>query len=94
MRSTGEVMGMDASFGMAYAKAQMSAGNALPTSGTAFVSVNDRDKAALVPVAASLVALGFRIVGTRGTAHYLGQHGLEVQIVNKVSEGRPNGEIW
>jgi len=92
MRSTGEVMGMDATFGMAYAKAQMSAGNALPTAGTAFVSVNDRDKQALVPVAASLVSLGFRLVGTRGTARYLGKHGFQVQIVNKVSEGRPNGE--
>jgi carbamoyl-phosphate synthase large subunit len=92
MRSTGEVMGMDASFGMAYAKAQMAAGNALPTSGTAFLSVNDRDKPGLVPVAESLAGQGFRLIGTRGTAEYLRQRGLDVQSVYKVSEGRPNGE--
>jgi carbamoyl-phosphate synthase large subunit len=92
MRSTGEVMGMDASFGMAYAKAQMAAGNALPTSGTAFLSVNDRDKPALVPVARELAGLGFGLVGTQGTAEYLREQGLDARTVRKVSEGRPNGE--
>jgi carbamoyl-phosphate synthase large subunit len=91
MRSTGEVMGMDACFGMAYAKAQVAAGNALPTSGTAFVSVNDRDKAALEPIARELVAQGLSLVGTRGTAAYLRDAGLDVRAVDKVSEGRPNG---
>ncbi|MBC7237919.1 MAG: carbamoyl-phosphate synthase large subunit, partial [Chloroflexi bacterium] len=91
MRSTGEVLGMDESFGMAYAKAQMAAGNALPASGTVFLSVNDRDKPTLVPIARRLAELGFRLVGTRGTAAYLRQHGLDVDMVLKVSEGRPNG---
>ncbi|MBM3187509.1 MAG: ATP-grasp domain-containing protein, partial [Chloroflexi bacterium] len=91
MRSTGEVMGMDRSFGMAYAKAQMAAGNALPTSGTVFLSVNDRDKANLVPIARELAELGFDLVGTRGTAAYLQGAGLAVRPVLKVSEGRPNG---
>jgi len=91
MRSTGEVMGMDESFGMAFAKAQISAGNALPQSGTAFLSVNDRDKANLVPIARDLLALGFKLVGTRGTAAYLRRLGIEVETVLKVSEGRPNG---
>jgi len=91
MRSTGEVMGMDESFGMAYAKAQMAAGNALPTSGTVFLSVNDRDKANLVPIARDLAAQGFALLGTSGTAAYLREHGLSVRTVLKVSEGRPNG---
>ncbi|MHB1318259.1 MAG: ATP-binding protein, partial [Anaerolineae bacterium] len=92
MRSTGEVMGMDDTFGMAYAKAQMAAGNALPTSGTAFLSVNDRDKPALVAVAQSLAGQGFGLLGTQGTAEYLRARGLDVRTVYKVSEGRPNGE--
>jgi carbamoyl-phosphate synthase large subunit len=70
----------------------MAAGNALPTSGTAFLSVNDRDKPGLVPVAESLAGQGFRLIGTRGTAEYLRQRGLDIQLVYKVSEGRPNGE--
>ncbi|MBC7315476.1 MAG: carbamoyl-phosphate synthase large subunit, partial [Chloroflexi bacterium] len=91
MRSTGEVMGMDESFGMAYAKAQMAAGNGLPTSGTVFLSVNDRDKANLVPIAKELAEMGFKLLGTRGTATYLRNHGLDVRTILKVSEGRPNG---
>ncbi|NLT74059.1 MAG: carbamoyl-phosphate synthase large subunit [Chloroflexi bacterium] len=92
MRSTGEVMGMDAEFGFAYAKAQMAAGNSLPTSGTAFLSIADGDKDALVAVATTLSGLGFRLLGTRGTAEHLRGRGLAVETVNKVSEGRPNGE--
>jgi carbamoyl-phosphate synthase large subunit len=92
MRSTGEVMGMDDTFGMAYAKAQMAAGNALPVAGTAFLSVNDRDKPALVAIAESLAGHGFDLLGTRGTAEYLRARGLDVRTVHKVSEGRPNGE--
>jgi carbamoyl-phosphate synthase large subunit len=91
MRSTGEVMGMDESFGMAYAKAQIAAGNALPTSGTMFLSVNDRDKANLLPIARDLAALGFALVATRGTAAALRAAGLSVSTILKVSEGRPNG---
>ncbi|MCD6519114.1 MAG: carbamoyl-phosphate synthase large subunit, partial [Anaerolineae bacterium] len=92
MRSTGEVMGMDESFGLAFAKAQIAAGNALPTSGTVFLSVNDRDKPNLVPIAKELAAMGFSLIATQGTAAYLRQAGLEnVRTVLKVSEGRPNG---
>ncbi|MFH1085025.1 MAG: carbamoyl phosphate synthase large subunit, partial [Chloroflexota bacterium] len=91
MRSTGEVMGMDASFGMAYAKAQMAAGNSLPLAGTVFLSVNNPDKANLLPIASELAALGFRLLATRGTAAYLRERGLAVETVLKVSEGRPNG---
>ncbi|MHB9033736.1 MAG: carbamoyl-phosphate synthase large subunit, partial [Anaerolineae bacterium] len=91
MRSTGEVMGMDDSFGMAYAKAQMAAGNSLPTRGTVFLSVNDHDKLNLLPIAQKLSALGFRLVATRGTAQALRGAGLDVSTILKVSEGRPNG---
>jgi carbamoyl-phosphate synthase large subunit len=91
MRSTGEVMGMDANFGLAYAKAQIAANNPLPTQGTVFLSVNNHDKANLLPVAREFAALGFGLVGTRGTAAYLRENGLEVKTVLKVSEGRPNG---
>ena len=96
MRSTGEVMGMadgagDHAFGMAYAKAQMAAGGALPTEGTVFLSVNDRDKVNLLPIAQRLAELGFCLIGTRGTAAFLRQHGLDIETILKVSEGRPNG---
>ncbi|OGO06108.1 MAG: carbamoyl phosphate synthase large subunit, partial [Chloroflexi bacterium RBG_13_56_8] len=91
MRSTGEVMGMDESFGMAYAKAQMAAGNALPTSGRVFVSVNDRDKPRMIPIIRKLSSMGFALLCTAGTAAALRAAGLEVTEVLKVSEGRPNG---
>ena len=91
MRSTGEVMGMDESFGMAYAKAQMAAGSALPTSGTVFLSVNDHDKLNLLPIAWDLSNMGFSLVATSGTAKALRADGLKVADVLKVSEGRPNG---
>ncbi|MCE5259550.1 MAG: carbamoyl-phosphate synthase large subunit [Chloroflexi bacterium] len=91
MRSTGEVMGMDESFGMAYAKAQMAAGNSLPTRGTVFLSVNNHDKQNLLPIAQKLAALGFKMVATRGTAQALRTAGLDVATILKVSEGRPNG---
>ncbi|MEN6478011.1 MAG: carbamoyl-phosphate synthase large subunit [Anaerolineales bacterium] len=90
MRSTGEVMGMDESFGLAFAKAQMAAGNDLPLEGSVFMSVNDRDKANLLPIARELAALGFRILATRGTAAFLREHGLEAETVLKAFEGRPN----
>ncbi|WP_094510380.1 carbamoyl-phosphate synthase large subunit [Synechococcus sp. MW101C3] len=92
MRSTGEVMGSGADFGMAYAKAELAAGEALPTAGMVFLSTHDRDKAALVPVARNLAALGFRLIATTGTASLLRAHGLEVEAILKVHEGRPNVE--
>ncbi len=90
MRSTGEVMGIAPSFGAAFAKAQMASGFTLPTSGTAFISVNEYDKQTVVPVARDLAALGFRLMATRGTARALQDSGLRVDVVNKVGEGRPN----
>jgi carbamoyl-phosphate synthase large subunit len=90
MKSTGEVMGIDTDFGRAYAKSQIGAGNVLPVDGTVFISVRDRDKPAVVEVGRRIAALGFRIVATRGTADVLRRAGLEVEVVNKVLEGRPH----
>ncbi|ABB35564.1 carbamoyl-phosphate synthase large subunit [Synechococcus sp. CC9605] len=92
MRSTGEVMGSANSFGAAYAKAELGAGEALPTQGTVFLSTHDRDKQALVPIAARLIELGFDVTATSGTAQALANAGLKVQSVLKVHEGRPNIE--
>ncbi|MCC7418126.1 MAG: carbamoyl-phosphate synthase large subunit [Acidobacteria bacterium] len=90
MKATGEVMGASSSFGVAFAKAQLSVGQRLPSQGTAFVSVNNKDKANLLPIARDLAALGFHIVATRGTAAYLRSYGLAADVVFKVNEGRPN----
>jgi carbamoyl-phosphate synthase large subunit len=90
MRSTGEVMGVAATFGEAFAKAQLSAGHRLPTGGTLFLSVNDHDKEAAVELARRYVNLGFQIVATEGTANALEGVGLRVERVFKVKEGRPN----
>ena len=90
MKSTGEVMGGAATFGMAFAKAQIGAGQKIPLDGTAFISVNNDDKANVVPIARDLAALGFKLVATRGTAAYLRAHGLEVEVVYKINEGRPH----
>ena len=90
MKSTGEVMGGAETFGAAYAKAQLAAGNRLPREGTAFISVNDEDKASVVPIARDLAGLGFTLLATHGTAAYLRAHGLEAELVFKVNEGRPN----
>ena len=90
MRSTGEVMGIADSFGMAFAKAQISADGALPLEGSVFVTVNDHDKANVVPIARRFHALGFRILGTEGTARYLRARGIPTERVLKVYEGRPN----
>ena len=92
MRSTGEVMGTATSFGYAYAKAELAAGEALPTSGCVFLSTHDRDKPALVPVAQRLAELGFSLIATEGTAALLRQEGLNVESILKVHEGRPNIE--
>jgi carbamoyl-phosphate synthase large subunit len=90
MKSTGEVMGCAETFGSAFAKAYMGAGQKLPQGGTAFISVNNRDKAAVVPVARDLARLGFLLMATRGTAAYLRAHGLDTSIVFKINEGRPH----
>jgi len=90
MKSTGEVMGVAASFGEAFAKAQLSAGQVLPAGGTVFFSVNDHDKPAVVELARRYVHLGFKIVATEGTANVLESAGLIVERVFKVKEGRPN----
>ncbi len=91
MRSTGEAMGLGPDFGTAYAKAQMGISSPLPLKGTAFLSVNDNDKANLVPIARKLANCGFRLLATSGTAAYLWQRGIAVTPLLKVSEGRPNG---
>jgi carbamoyl-phosphate synthase large subunit len=90
MRSTGEVMGVGENFGEAFGKAQLSAGTPLPESGVVFISVNDRDKAVAVDVAARFAEQGFQLAATRGTAAVLKAAGLEVKTVFKVNEGRPN----
>jgi carbamoyl-phosphate synthase large subunit len=90
MRSTGEVMGVADSFGSAFAKAQLSAGLRLPRSGTIFISVNDRDKANLIPVAKDLKELGFVLIATAGTQRFLQSNGIEADHIFKAGEGRPN----
>jgi len=90
MKSTGEVMGVGATFGEAFMKAQIGAGETMPKPGKAFISVREVDKAASMAVAKDLSELGFSLVATRGTAALLAEHGLESSIVNKVMEGRPN----
>src|SRR5712691_4070714 len=90
MKSTGEVMGGASSFGVAFAKAQRAVGQRLPEGGTAFVSVNNDDKPNLLPIARDLAELGFRLIATRGTAAFLRAHGLTVDVIYKVNEGRPN----
>ena len=100
MKSTGEVMGVGMSFGEAFVKSQLAAGVRLPDSGTVFISVKNQDKPRAVEVARGLHALGFKLVATRGTAAEIEAAGIPVQVVNKVTEGRPhivdmvkNGEI-
>ncbi|WP_068081104.1 carbamoyl-phosphate synthase large subunit [Novosphingobium rosa] len=90
MKSTGEVMGIDKDFPTAFAKAQLGAGTRLPQSGTVFVSVKDSDKPVILPAAHKLVALGFKLVATGGTAKFLADQGVAVEHVNKVAEGRPH----
>ena len=90
MKSTGEVMGIDTDFGRAYAKGQMGARNALPAAGTIFISVQDRDKAAALPMARRFHRMGFSIVATRGTARFLAENDIPSRTVKKVSMGRPH----
>ncbi len=100
MKSTGEVMGIAGSFGRAFFDAQEASGMTLPRSGTVLISVSDKDKAPILSVARSLIALGFRLVATQGTCQFLSNAGVSVEEVRKVKEGRPhivdhlkNGEI-
>jgi carbamoyl-phosphate synthase large subunit len=90
MRSTGEVMGLDRDFNTAFAKSQLAGGTMLPHGGTAFFSVKDADKPAIVEAARQLVAMGFTLVATGGTASFLAEAGVPVTRVNKVLEGRPH----
>ena len=90
MRSTGEVMGFDDSFGMAFAKAQVSAGNDLPEAGKVIVTVNERDRETVTPMLRRLRDLGFELMATKGTQAYLSRLGVPAEMVYKVGEGRPN----
>jgi carbamoyl-phosphate synthase large subunit len=90
MKSTGEVMGIDRDFDIAFAKAMLGAGMILPQGGTAFVSVKDTDKDNILPAVQKLVELGFSIIATTGTAAYLEKKGVPVSAVNKVAQGRPH----
>jgi len=90
MRSTGEVMGISSTFGLAFAKAQLAAGQRLPREGTVFLSVNDHDKRHVAFVVQDLLAAGLKVVATRGTAAALASAGIDVESVYKVNEGRPN----
>jgi len=90
MKSTGEVMGIDDEFPMAFAKSQMAASAPLPLSGTVFVSVADRDKEGVAPVMKAFVGMGYKLIATRGTGKFLAQRGIPVEVVPKIAEGRPN----
>jgi len=90
MKSTGEVMGVGRDFGEAFARAHLAAGEGLPTGGTAFLSVNGRDKEELVPIARDLAELGFELLATRGTASFLGEKGVTAATVAKVGEDTPD----
>ncbi|MFY7803529.1 MAG: carbamoyl-phosphate synthase large subunit [Limnoraphis robusta] len=90
MRSTGEVMGIDTEFGKAFAKAELAAGQILPLSGTVFVSMNDRDKTAVVPIVRDFLELGFKVTATMGTRRVLWEHGVKVDLELKLHEGRPH----
>ena len=100
MRSTGEVMGIDRDFAMAFGKGQLGASQLLPTGGTVFVSVKDKDKDPMVAPVKELAGMGFKIIATRGTMRHLQENGVQCQGINKVLEGRPhvvdamkNGEV-
>jgi carbamoyl-phosphate synthase large subunit len=90
MRSTGEVMGIDKTYDMAFAKSQLGAGMRVPLAGTVFISVKDADKPSILPAMRRLVDMGFRLCATGGTQRYLEAKGLDCMKINKVLEGRPN----
>ncbi|MDE1977580.1 MAG: carbamoyl phosphate synthase large subunit, partial [Elusimicrobia bacterium] len=90
MKSTGEVMGLDADFPRSFAKSQEASGMSLPKTGAVFLSVKDEDKAAIIPVARELLRLGFTIIATRRTREFLARHGLEAALAAKIGEGKPD----
>ncbi|MCX7661162.1 MAG: ATP-grasp domain-containing protein, partial [Candidatus Omnitrophica bacterium] len=90
MKSTGEVMGLDKDFASAYIKSQLAAGQNLPKKGNVFISVRDKDKRDIVPVAKKLFDLGFSIYATSGTGSVLAKNGIKVKVLPKIAEGRPN----
>jgi carbamoyl-phosphate synthase large subunit len=90
MKSTGEVMGGAENFGLAFSKAMTGAGQKLPDTGTVFISVNNSDKQTVLPIARDLAELGFELTASRGTAVFLRAHGIDVEVIFKVNEGRPN----
>ena len=90
MKSTGEVMGLDADFPRSFAKSQEAAGLSLPTSGSVFLSVRDDDKSEILHVARALRQMGFTLVATRNTADFLGRHGMPAERVAKIGEGKPD----
>jgi carbamoyl-phosphate synthase large subunit len=90
MRSTGEVMGIDTNFAVAFAKSQIAAGADLPTSGAVFISVRDADKSAIVPIARALAGMGFTLISTGGTHAALTDGGVAAQCIARLAEGRPN----
>jgi len=90
MKSTGEVMGIDDDFGLAYGKSQTSSGNKIPLSGRVFISLKDKDKPPSVPIVRKLLEMGLDVIATKGTAKYLKDNGLTVKVINKVTEGRPH----
>jgi carbamoyl-phosphate synthase large subunit len=92
MRSTGEVMGIDADFPVAFAKAQMAGGTKIPDSGSVFISMRESDKPAILESAKLLVEMGFTLHATAGTHQWLAQHGIESHQIKKIAEGRPNAQ--
>ena len=90
MKSTGEVMGIDKNFGLSFAKSQMACGNSLPVSGTAFISVKDKDKKNALDFAKKLKGLNFKLCATSGTAKYLNSNGIHCKKINKVRDGSPH----
>ena len=90
MKSTGEVMGIDKNFGIAFAKSQVATNQVLPVGGKVFISVNDKDKSNIVPIAKALFKMGFKIIATKGTSETLEKHRIKCFSVLKISEGRPN----
>jgi carbamoyl-phosphate synthase large subunit len=90
MKSTGEVMGIDEDFGVAYAKAQLSSSNRIPAAGKIVISVRDEDKDGICDIVKKLHSMGFEVIATRGTAEHLSSKGIEVEVINKVNEGRPH----
>lgn len=90
MKSTGEVMGLDADFGMAFANAQIAASQILPREGTIFVSVKDEDKPLILSAVQKFSQLGFKLIGTGGTSKFFGRHGITMDRLSKMDEGRPD----